>query len=53
MNAVISEVVAVGRQLIEPAPFCVSLALVVALATGTIARMITLIENLTVTRSES
>ncbi len=53
MEAVISEVVAVGRNLIDPFPFFVAVGLGLFLATGAAARLLTAIENCTPMRRTS
>ena len=45
MNAFITEVVAIGGQLVEPLPLCLWGVTVVALLSGVGARLVTLFEN--------
>ena len=53
MQAVISEVVAVGRNLMDPFPFFVAVGLGLLLATGTAARLLTAIQDFTPMRRTS
>ncbi len=53
MEAVINQLVALGRDFVGPLPFGISIALGLFLATGTAARLLTMIEDRALLRRNS